>query len=54
MTVGIENISKDGVDPISRMPPYIPLRKPTAKVTKDSDLFKFKVFTPLLQDEVPI
>ena len=54
LTMGIENINIEGTKPISRLPPYIPPRKSTAKVTKDLDSLKFKVFTPLLLKEVPI
>jgi len=54
VTEGIENISVDEVEPISRLPPYIPLQNPTSKVTKDPDAIKFKVFTHLLLVEVPI
>lgn len=52
MTMGIENISTKDVESISWLSPYIPPRKSTAKVTKHPNSLKFKVFTPLLPEEV--
>lgn len=37
----------------SPLPPYIPLRKPNAKLVKDSKDANFGTFTPLLPYEVP-
>jgi len=54
MTMGIENISTKDIKPITRLLPYIPPRKLIAKVTKDPDSSKYKVFMPLLLEEVPI
>lgn len=54
MNMGNEDISIEGTEPISRLLPYIPPRKPTTKVTKNPNSLKFKVFTPLLMEEVPI
>lgn len=48
MNVGIEDISVEGMEPISCFSSYIPPQKPTAKVTRDPDSVKFKVFTSLL------
>jgi len=39
---------------MSNFPPYMSPRKPTAKVTKDPDSIKYKIFTPMLLEEVPI
>lgn len=48
-----EDTNVEGAKPISQLPPYMPLWKPTSKVTRDLDSIKFKVFTPLLHEEVP-
>lgn len=54
MNVGVEDINAEGAKPISHFPTYIPPRKLTAKLTKDPDSLKFKVFTPFFPEEVPI
>jgi len=50
----IEDINEEAVEPISPLPPYMPLRKPALKVAKDLDTIKFNVFEMLLLEEVPI
>jgi len=50
----IKNINIEDVDPIIQLLQYITPRKSIAKVTKDLDSLKYNVFTPLLQEEVPI
>ena len=52
--MGIENINAEDAKPISRLSPYTPPGKSTAKVTKDPDSLKFKVFMPFLLEEVPV
>lgn len=37
----------------SPLPPHIPLKKPNAKLVKDSKDEKFGTFTPLLPEKVP-
>lgn len=42
-------------EPISNLPPYMSSRNSTAaKPTKEPDAVKFKRFTPLLPEEVPV
>ena len=45
---GIEDVYAKGVDPMMRLPVYIPSWKGKTKVTKDPDTGKFSVSTPLL------
>ena len=52
--MGIQDIGVEGTELISQLPPYIPPRNPTVKVTKGPDSLKFKVYTPLLLKELPI
>lgn len=54
MAMGIVNINVEDEVPISRFLPHILPRKSTTKVTKDPYSFKFKVFSPLILDELPI
>lgn len=54
MAGGFEDINVDKVELISRFPPYMPPRNPTVKVTKNPNSIKYKVFSPLLLEEVPI
>lgn len=51
---GLENISAEEVELVSRLPPYIPPQNPTSKVTKDPDAIKYKGFSLLLPEDVPI
>lgn len=52
LTMYIKDIYEDEVEPITRIFPYIPLRKSTTKVPKDSDSTKFMVCTQLLPENV--
>lgn len=45
---GAEDINTEGVDPISKLPNYIPPHKEKVKVPKDLDGGKFLLNTPLL------
>lgn len=45
---GTEDIDAEGVDPIMKLPDYIPLLKGKEKVTKDPDSKTFSISTPLL------
>lgn len=54
MNEKLEDISEKETEPISWLLLYMPLQKPTSKVAKDPDSIKFKVFAPLLLEEVPI
>lgn len=54
INMGIEDINVEGMETISWLSLYIPPRKPIAKVTKDPDSLKFKVFMPLLPTKAPI
>jgi len=54
LAIRFVDINIDEVELISRLPLYMSSRKPTAKVTKDLDSIKYKIFTPLLLEEVPI
>lgn len=49
----MEDIDVEGVEPMTRLPKYIPPRKGKEKVTKDPDTNKFTVSTPLLPEQVP-
>ena len=44
---GIEDIDVEGVEPITRLPKYIPLHKGKAKVMKDPNAENFVVSMPL-------
>lgn len=44
---GAEDIDTEGVDPISKLPDYIPLHKGKVNITKDPDAEKFLINTPL-------
>lgn len=48
----MEDIDAEGVEPMMRLPEYIPPRKGKAKVMKDLDTGKFLVSTPLLPEQV--
>lgn len=50
---GIEDIDTEGVEPLTKFPDYIPPCKGKEKVTKDPDLNKFVISTPLLLEQVP-
>ena len=52
LTMGIENVSVEDANSISRLSPYIPPMQSIAKVTKDPDSLKFKVFMQFLSEEV--
>jgi len=54
MSVGVDHIIAKGMQPISQLPPCIPPRKPTTKVSMDPNSMKFNVFTLFLLEEVPI
>lgn len=43
-----EDIDIEGVDPISKLPKYIPRRKGKVKVPKDPDVGQFSLNTPLI------
>ena len=49
---GAEDIDAEGVEPISKLSKYIPLRKRKVKVTKDPDTEKFDIHTPLLPKNI--
>jgi len=49
---GLEDIDLKGVDPILKLPEYIPLRKGKAKVQKDPDAGQFSINTPLLPKNI--
>lgn len=49
----VEDISVHEVEPIFWLPPYMFLRKPTARVTKDPDAVKFSICTPLMLEDAP-
>jgi len=53
LTTGIEEIDANEVMLITWLLPYIPLRKSTAKLTKDPNSVKFMVSTPLLLENIP-
>lgn len=50
----LEEISVEEVEPISRLPLYLPPWMPKSKVMKDSDAIKYKVFTLLLPEDISI
>ena len=53
LTMGIENISEKGAKPISRLSPYIPPRKSTAKVMKDPNhIIEDKMLWALFESEL--
>lgn len=45
---GTKDIDVEGVEPITKLPNYIPPQKGKEKVTKDPDAEKFTISTPLL------
>ena len=45
-------IKTQGVDPITRLPEYVPLQKGKAKVLKDIDESNSSLQTPLLPDDI--
>jgi len=49
----MEDIDAKGVEPMTRLPKYIPPRKGKEKVMKDTDTRKFTVSMPLLPEQVP-
>jgi len=51
---GLKYIIIDEVEPISRLPLYLPPRKPMSKVKKDLNPIKYEVFTLPLLEDVPI
>lgn len=54
MTTGIEDIDTEEEVPVTRLPPYVLLRKSIAKVMKDPYSVKYKDFTPFLPEDVPV
>jgi len=50
---GIEDIDAKRVEPMMRLPKYIPLQKAKDKVIKDLDTGKFIVSMPLVPMQVP-
>jgi len=50
---GVEDIDAEGMEPIIKLPKYIPLQKGKMKITKDLDLEKFTISTALLPKQVP-
>lgn len=50
--MGVEFIDAKEVVSITRIRPYEPLTKSTAKMTKDPDSVKYKVFTQFLLDKI--
>lgn len=49
-----EDINVEDIDPISRLPAYMPPQKSTSKVTKGPNAVKYNVFTLLLPEDIPI
>lgn len=54
LSMGVEDMDAVEGVLITQLPPYVPPRKSTIKVTKDLDWTKYKVFMPLLPKEVPM
>lgn len=52
--MGTENIDIEGVDPISKLPEYIPLHQGKVKALKDPDEAKFLLNTPLLRENITL
>jgi len=50
--VEVEEVEVQGVDPITKLPEYIPLCKGKTKVPKDIDESKVLLQTPLLSDGI--
>lgn len=48
----IEDIHAEGVESMTRLPEYNPLRKGKANITKDLDMGKFSVLTLFLLEQV--
>lgn len=54
LKVGTKDIHREEVVLITQLPPYVPPRKSIAKVAKDPNSEKYKVFTPLLLEDVVV
>ena len=54
LNMGVECIDAEEEVLITWLPPYVLPRKSTIKVTKDPDSVKYKLFTPLLPEDVPM
>jgi len=50
--MGAEDIDIEGVDPISKLPKYIPPRQGKVKVQKDLDEGNFILNTPLFPEKI--
>lgn len=50
--MGVEDIDAEGVDPISKLPAYVPSCQDKLKVPKDINENKVTLFTPLLPDKI--
>ena len=50
--MGGEDVDIKGLDPISKLPKYIPSRRGKAKIPKDIDESKVTLHTPLLPDKL--
>lgn len=50
--MGVEDIEFEGVDPISKLPKYLPPRQGKVKVPKDLDERKISLHTLLLWDRI--
>lgn len=48
----VDKVEAQGADPITRLPEYVPPRKPKSKVPKDIDESETPLQTPLLPDEI--
>lgn len=49
---GVKDIDTEGLDPISKLLDYIPLRKGKLKVPKDPNVGQFLLNTPLLPENL--
>jgi len=52
--MGVEYIDVEEVVLITLLPPYVTPRKSTAKVTKDPEFEKYKVFIPFLLEDIHV
>lgn len=50
--VEVEEVEAKGVDPITQLPKYVPLRKPKSKLPKDIHESKSPLQTPMLLEEI--
>jgi len=52
--LGTEYIDAEGMEPIKKIPEYVPPHKGKVKVTKDPNSDKLSISTPLLPKKVPL